>query len=63
VMTDLRNQKREFERAGGNPIAVGIVGVNQAPKYVSYEGAVAWPTGVKGHKHPVQETAEASTNS
>jgi len=59
VMTDLQNQKREFERAGGNPITVGIVGINQAVRYVSYEGDVAWPTGVKGHKHPIQEAEEA----
>lgn len=59
VMTDLQNQRREFQKAGGNPIAVGIVGINQAPRYVSYEGKVAWPTGVKGRKHPIQEAAEA----
>lgn len=59
VMTDLQNQRREFQTAGGNPIAVGIVGINQAARYVSYEGDVEWPTGVKGHKHPVQEAAEA----
>jgi hypothetical protein len=60
VMTDLQNQKREFERAGGNPIAVGIVGINQAIRYVSYEGEAAWPTtGTDGHKHPIQEAAEA----
>lgn len=59
VMTDLQNQRREFETAGGNPIAVGIVGVNQAARYVSYEGKAEWPTGVPGHKHPVQEAAEA----
>ena len=59
VMNDLQNQKREFMAAGGTPITVGIVGINHAPRYVSYEGEVAWPTGVKGHKHPVQEAAEA----
>ena len=59
VMTDLQNQKREFLAAGGTPITVGIVGINHAPRYVSYEGEVAWPTGVKGHKHPLQEAIEA----
>jgi hypothetical protein len=59
VMTDLENQRREFNRAGGNPIAVGIVGVNHAPRYVSYEGKAVWPTGTKGQKHPIQEAAEA----
>ena len=59
VMNDLRNQKREFLRAGGTPITVGIVGINQALRYVSYERDKAWPTGERGHKHPVQEAAEA----
>jgi hypothetical protein len=59
VMTDLPNQKREFGKAGGNPITVGIVGINRADRYVSYERNVAWPTGVPGHKHPIQEAAEA----
>lgn len=59
VMTDLQNQRREFQTAGGNPIAVGIVGINQAARYVSYEGKVEWPTDLSGHKHPIQEAAEA----
>ena len=59
VMNDLQNQVREFRTAGGNPISVGIVGINQADHYLSYEGDVQWPTGVKGNKHPIQEAAEA----
>ena len=59
VMTDLQNQKQEFLAAGGTPITVGIVGINHAQRYVSYEGDKDWPTGVKGHKHPIQEAAEA----
>jgi hypothetical protein len=59
VINDLQNQKREFELAGGNPISVGIVGINQADHYVSYEGNVEWHTGSKGKKHPIQEAAEA----
>jgi hypothetical protein len=59
VMNDLKNQVDEFRAAGGNPISVGIVGINQADRYVSYEGDVAWHTGVKGKKHPFQEAAEA----
>jgi hypothetical protein len=59
VVTDLRNQKQEFYRAGGNPISVGIIGINQAANYVSYEGDVQWPTNGKKHKHPIQEAAEA----
>lgn len=59
VINDLQNQVREFSRAGGNPISVGIVGINHADHYVSYEGDVAWHTGTKGKKHPIQEAADA----
>jgi hypothetical protein len=59
VMNDLANQVREFATAGGTPISVGIVGINQADHYISYEGDVAWHTGMKGKKHPIQEAAEA----
>jgi len=59
VMNDLQNQMQEFKTAGGNPISVGLVGINQADRYVSYEGEVAWHTGRKGKKHPIQEAAEA----
>lgn len=59
VINDLQNQKRQFEAAGGNPISVGIVGINQADHYVSFEGTVEWHTGTKGKKHPIQEAAEA----
>jgi len=59
VMNDLQNQVREFKTAGGNPITVGIVGINQADRYVSYEGDVEWHTGLNGKKHPIQEAPEA----
>lgn len=59
VMNDLETQKREFETAGGNPITVGIVGINQAPHCVSYEGDRAFPTDGKKYKHPIQEATEA----
>jgi hypothetical protein len=49
----------EFKKTGGNPICVGIVGVNLASGYTSYEGAREWPTDRKKHKHPIQEAAEA----
>ncbi len=61
VMTDLSNQINEFKTAGGNPITVGIVGINQADHYISYEGERAWPTGIKGKKHPIQEAADAES--
>jgi hypothetical protein len=59
VIGDLVRQVDEFERTGGNPICVGIVGVNYAPAYTSYEGERAWPTDGRKHKHPIQEAAEA----
>ena len=59
VANDLENQTREFLAAGGTPITVGIVGINHAPRYVSYEGEVPWPTDGKKYKHPIQESAEA----
>ncbi|HXY24410.1 MAG TPA: hypothetical protein VEI73_07145 [Candidatus Acidoferrum sp.] len=35
VISDLRNQVEEFKKGGGNPICIGIVGVNHAEKYVA----------------------------
>jgi hypothetical protein len=59
VIGDLRRQIEEFRKTGGNPICVGIVGVNYSSSYTSYEGATEWPTDGKKHKHPAQEAPEA----
>lgn len=59
VIGDLVRQVGEFRRTGGNPICVGIVGINYASSYTSYEGERAWPTEGKKHKHPAQEAQEA----
>lgn len=59
VVGDLLRQVEEFKRTGGNPICVGLVGVNWAAEYTSYEGERAWPTDGRKHKHPIQEAAEA----
>jgi hypothetical protein len=60
VINDLRGQVNQFKSKGGQPITVGIVGINEAKSYVSYEGDKAWPTtGVGRHKHPYQEAAAA----
>jgi hypothetical protein len=59
VIGDLARQVEEFKRTGGNPICVGIVGVNHAASYTSYEGERKWPTDGKKHKHPAQEAEEA----
>jgi hypothetical protein len=60
VINDLRNQASQFRRGNGNPICVGIVGVNQANRCVSHEGDRAFPTtGHGGFMHPFQEAPEA----
>lgn len=59
VIGDLIRQVEEFERTGGNPICIGLVGINHAGVYTSYEGLREWPTDGKKHKHPVQEADTA----
>ena len=58
VITDLVGQVAQFKKGGCNPITVGIVGVNFAANYVSFEGARAFPTDGKKYKHPVQEAQQ-----
>lgn len=60
VIGDLVRQVEQFKRSGGNPICVGIVGVNQAPSYTSYEGNREYPTDGKKEKHPNQEASAAT---
>ena len=59
VISDLCGQSRHFKTKSPDAISVGLVGVNLAPTYVSYEGARTYPTGVPGHPHPVAEAPEA----
>lgn len=59
VIGDLVRQVEEFRKAGGNPICVGLVGINCAEVYTSYEGDRPWPTDGKKYKHPIQEAAAA----
>jgi len=59
VIGDLVRQVQEFRSIGGNPICVGIVGINSASMYTSYEGAREWPTDGRKHKHPIQEASDA----
>jgi hypothetical protein len=59
VASDLRNQVQEFKKHGGNPICVGLIGLNFAPHCTSYEGTRKYSTDGKKHKHPVQEAPEA----
>jgi hypothetical protein len=59
VIGDLIRQTEEFKKRGGNPICVGVAGVNFSDLYTSYEGTRAFPTDGSKYKHPVQEAASA----
>ena len=59
VCTDLINQSREFESAGGHPIKVAIVGVNHAETYRSVEGEREFIADGKKYKRPLDEAAGA----
>lgn len=59
VIGDLVRQVDEFKRVG-NPICIGVVGVNCASSYTSFEGERSFPTdGTTGFQHPIQEAAKA----
>lgn len=70
VINDLVGQVGQFRQGLGDPICVGIVGINQAEVCTSYEGQTTCPacgqvfarmqmTNGKGHPHPFQEAPEA----
>ncbi len=59
VIGDLVRQTEEFKKRGERPICVGIVGVNFAEQYTSFEADRAFPTDGKRYKHPIQEAADA----
>ena len=60
VISDLKNQVVEMKRGGGRPICIGIVGVNFAEVYTSYEGKRRFQTtGTGSYRHPAQEAQEA----
>jgi hypothetical protein len=58
VISDLCGQSRQFKTKSPDALTVGLVGLNLADRYVSFEGARAYPTGEYG-PHPVQEAPEA----
>jgi hypothetical protein len=59
VINDLKGQVQQFKAKKGAPLTVGVVGVNRAQQYLSYEGDKQWPTtGIGRHKHPYQEADE-----
>lgn len=59
VISDLVGQVAHFKSKAGQPITVGIVGINYADRYVSFEGERQFPTDGKKYKHPIQEAQEA----
>lgn len=59
VINDLKGQAAHFRSRGGNPICVGIVGVNRAAYCTSYEGERIFQTDGKKYKHPIDEADEA----
>ena len=59
VINDLKSQVSQFKSHHGKPITVGIVGINCAKQYVSFEADRVYPTtGFGRHKHPYQEADE-----
>lgn len=59
VVSDLTKQVTHFQSKKGDPITVGIVGINWAEQYCSIEKDRLWPTDGKEYKHPIQEAADA----
>ena len=59
VMGNMLDQVTHFRAGGGQPICVGIVGINYAERCTSYEADRKYPTDGKGNRHPIQEAATA----
>ena len=56
VENDLRDQVKQFQTKANNPVCVGLVGINYAESYTSYEGDRSFSTdGSATYKHPAQE--------
>lgn len=58
VNSDLCGQATHFRTKNPHAVSVGIVGVNHARSYLSFEGEREFPTGEYG-PHPYQEAPEA----
>jgi hypothetical protein len=57
---DLVRQAEEFRRSSRRALCVGIVGINHAPRYTSYEGEREYHTdGSATYRHPIQEAQDA----
>jgi hypothetical protein len=60
VMNDLRSQARHFREKSPSAITVGIVAINFAPGYTSFEGPRTYRTdGSSANPHPAQEAPKA----
>lgn len=59
VIGDLVKQVGQFKRGAGDPVCIGIVGINSAQVARGYEGDRDFTTDGKKNKHPYQEAAEA----
>jgi hypothetical protein len=59
VISDLKGQANHFHSRGGNPICVGLVGINRSPYCTSYEGDRSFRTDGKKYKHPINEAQVA----
>lgn len=59
VINDLKGQTEHFRSSGGNPICVGVVGINRAPYCTTYEGSRSFRTDGKKYKHPIDEAKDA----
>ena len=58
VVSDLRRQVEQFREQGDRALSIGIVGINWALEYTSYEGDRSYKTdGRSNNRHPFQEAA------
>jgi hypothetical protein len=62
VVGDLTRQVQQFQSAGGEPICVGIVGINYADRYTSFERDRTYLTDGRKYKHPIQEASDAESH-
>jgi len=60
VITVLKGQAAHFRSYRGDPICVGVVGVNHATHCTTYEGNRAYPTDGKHFPHPISEAQETT---
>jgi hypothetical protein len=59
VVGDLTKQVRNWKDVSANVVSIALVGINHADYTIGYEGARAYRTEGKDHKHPLQEAPAA----